>query len=88
MTLTPAAGTAVQPSRRSAIHAFDGSFRPPASSPAASTPTSAAFQCPASSPAAMPDTRSAAQPTRCASTAADSTSPVCSTTPARSRPQA
>ncbi|MGW0822036.1 hypothetical protein [Streptomyces sp. NPDC002845] len=49
---------------------------------------SAAVQCAAGNPAAMADTRSAAQPTRSASTGADSTSPVCSTTPARSRPLA
>jgi hypothetical protein len=88
LALTPSAGATVQPSRRSAIHAFDGSFRPPASSPEAKTSTSAAFQCSASSSPAMPDTRSAAQPTRCASTAADSTTPVFSTTPVRSSPRA
>ncbi|MFI1353668.1 hypothetical protein ACH4TV_08800 [Streptomyces sp. NPDC020898] len=88
LTRMPSAGPAVQPRRRRAIQAFDGSGRPVASSPAASTSTSAAFQCPVSSAATMPDTRSAAQPTLPASTAADRNSPVFSSTPIRRRPLA
>ncbi len=57
-------GAGLQPRRRSAIHAFDGSFRPWVSTPEASVSTSAAFPCPARSSLVMPETRAAAQPTR------------------------
>ncbi|MFU8855065.1 hypothetical protein ACNAW0_29480, partial [Micromonospora sp. SL1-18] len=73
MTFTPAGGAVVQPSRRNAIHAFDGNLRPPASCPEASTSTSPLFQCSPIRPPTMPATRSAHQPTRSASTAWDST---------------
>lgn len=88
LTRMPMGGAAVQPRRRSAIHAFDGSFLPPASCPEASAATSVAFQCAASSSVVMPATRSTAQPTRSASARVASSSPVRSSTPARSRPRA
>ncbi|MCW3820875.1 hypothetical protein ONA91_41285, partial [Micromonospora sp. DR5-3] len=71
---------AAQPRRRSAIHAFDGNRRPPASTPLANTSISAVFQRSANMPETMPATKSAHQPIRCASTACERTSPVFSST--------
>lgn len=80
LTFTPSAGATVQPRRRSAIQAFDGSVLPPASCPEASVSTAVAFQCSAVREATMPDTRSTHQPTRSAPTEAGRTSPVFSST--------
>lgn len=88
LTRIPSAGPTVQPSLRRAIHAFDGSLRPMASSPEASTSTSIAFQWAARSESAMPDTRSTHLPTRSASVAVSRSSPVFSSTPVRRSPRA
>lgn len=88
LTFTPSSGAVVQPRRRSAIHAFDGSFLPPASCPAARTSTSVVFQCPASSVPVIRATSPVHQPTRFIRAAAVRSSPVLSSTPVRMRARA